>query len=368
MSNFRSEVSVPGLMEWLSEQELLHYEEHAQRWCKEKGVGTMHELAQRCEDFCEDLSMKRLQRKRVRQILASCIFGPQDDPYMLTRCVGQGATALVYECTRGGQVFAAKVVDLTKIQLQPDYEELLNKLMQETHILFNLRHPRIVSLYDVYKTDDRLFLVMEFLEGGDLMDHVLQAGRLSEDDARCVFLQLVDALDYIHREGVVHRDLKLENILVNVKPPTGNFEVKVSDFGHSRILKDGMSTAMTKAGTPQYCAPEVALAPSGKGYGLSVDLWSLGVVLYVMLEGKFPFRGDQMADRILEGDVQFDSQSSTSPAARDLIMRLIQVDRVKRILLSGCFEHAWCRDARGAAVPHPPLGVGRPPGRRVAVT
>jgi len=273
----------------------------------------------------------------------------------------EGATAKVYKCTRGGQVFAVKIVDFTKIQLQPNYEDLLQKLSRETQILSNLQHPRIVSLYDFHRTDDKMYLVMEFVEGGDLMDHVLKKGPLSESEARCVFLQLVDALAYIHREGVVHRDLKLENVLLERTPPTGDFEVKVSDFGHSRILKDNMSTALSRAGTPQYWAPEVALAPSTTGYGLSADLWSLGVILYVMLEGNFPFRGKDMAKRILRGDVQFKAQSRTSPAARDLIMRLIEVDSSKRISLSSCLEHAWC-DSGISTSPHASL-LGRPPGR-----
>jgi len=355
--------------DWLQTEALQGYQEHAWRWCEENGVSSMQELSERWEAFCDALSMKRMQRKRVEKSLPAFAgrpaagvapappphpgdptsFGPPEDPYTVMGLLGEGANARVFECTRGGQRSAVKVISLAKMRAEPNFEELLTKLRRETDILINLQHERIVSLHETHETDDHIFLVMELVQGGNLFEHVRAAGRLSEDDARRVFCQLVDTLTYIHEQRVMHRDLKLENILVCRKPPAGEFEIKVSDFGTSKLIME--STGKTRCGTPQYWAPEVALIPSKQGYDFSVDLWSLGVVLYVMLEGHYPFYGEHMDDQIRRGDVHFGAKSRSSPEAQDLMRGLIQVEHWRRISLRGCLEHAWCRSgaSSGAA-------------------
>merc|ERR1719191_1439783 len=131
---------------------------------------------------------------------------------------------------------------------------------------------------------------MELVGGGELFDHIVGRGRLPEDEARYVFLQIVEGLKYIHSKNIIHRDLKPENILIDQKHSRqGLLEVKLSDFGHSKLINDGYSTALTRVGTPQYWAPEVSdPAKAALGYTQAVDLWSLGVVLYVMLIGSYP--------------------------------------------------------------------------------
>lgn len=373
-----------SLQDWLQMEALLGYHEHAWRWCEENGVSSMDELSQRWEAFCDGLSMKRMQRKRVEKSLPAFAgraagvapapqlhsgdptsFGPPENPYTVTGFLGEGANARVFECMRGRQSFAVKVISLAKMRAEPNFEELLTKLRRETDILMNLQHERIVSLHETHETDDHIFIVMELVQGGDLLQHVRAAGHLSEDDARRVFCQLVDTLTYIHEQRVVHRDLKLENILVCRKPPAGQLEIKVSDFGTSKLIMEG--TGKTRCGTPQYWAPEVALIPSTRGYDFSVDLWSLGVVLYVMLEGHYPFYGEHMDDQIRRGDVHFGAQSRSSPEAQDLMRGLIQVEHWRRISLRGCLEHVWCRSrggggaaaAQGAAAAAPATKGGR---------
>jgi len=279
------------------------------------------------------------------------MFGPQDNPYVLLvdDPLGSGVTATVYRCVRRlnpQEYFAVKVIDLTWLRLSRDPTGALDKLRRETVILFTLKHAHIVSLLDVIETHERLYLVMELVEGGELFDDIYRNGCLSEPQAHYVFLQLVDALKYIHSKGVVHRDLKPENILVDRRESRpGLHEVKISDFGHSKLI-DGVSTAHTRnLGTPQYRAPEVSDAGRcATGYDETVDLWSLGVVLFVMLEGTYPFdRGWQQ-----QAKVQFREHSKTSKEARDLINALIQFEPRNRLPLDKCVKHPWVARHGGA--------------------
>merc|ERR1719199_924523 len=132
-------------------------------------------------------------------------------------------------------------------------------LQREIQILFGLKHPRIVTLFDVIEEADKLCLVMEIVSDGELFDYIVKRGTLSEPGARNVFCQIVDALKYIHSKDIVYRDLKPENILVSGKTDKEtDLQIKLSDFGHSKLVNDGYSTALTRVGTPQYWAPEVS--------------------------------------------------------------------------------------------------------------
>ncbi|CAK0904221.1 unnamed protein product [Prorocentrum cordatum] len=229
--------------------------------------------------------------------------------------------------------------------MRPDLASMLERLRREADILFSLQHPNIVRLFDVVETPDCLYLVMELVEGGDLFEHIARHRRLGEPEARYVFLQLVEAL-HIHSKGVVHRDLKPDNILVDrASSCEGRPHVKVSDFGHSKLIDDGWAVAVTQVGTPQYWAPEVR-DPSRRGHGYDerVDLWSLGVVLYVMLEGTYPFESDAL-DKAKASLIQF--ARGCSRQARELALGLIQVRPEDRLALEACSRHAWVREDSG---------------------
>jgi len=164
---------------------------------------------------------------------------------------------------------------------------------------------------------------------------------LKEQEARFIFMQLVAALEYIHSKGVVHRDLKPENILVDSKSAARPI-VKITDFGQSKFFNN--STPMTQCGTPRYWAPEISDSRLCKeGYGSAVDLWSLGVVLFVMLEGRLPFEGDaaHMADRFNRATVSWPPTSKTSAAARDIVGKLLQSAPSNRLPLADCKKHPW---------------------------
>jgi len=143
---------------------------------------------------------------------------------------------------------------------------------------------------------------MELLQGGELYYPIVQKGRLNEWEAKVVVVQVVDALAYLHEQHVIHRDLKPENILIHSSfdtPQGTHYKVKLVDFGLSKLIRDGLSIARTFVGTPQYWAPEVLVAgENGSEYDYRVDIWSLGILLYVMLAGSYPFDGGQKVFQI----------------------------------------------------------------------
>ncbi|KAF4663521.1 hypothetical protein FOL47_005696 [Perkinsus chesapeaki] len=229
-------------------------------------------------------------------------FGPLGDPkrYRIGREIGAGATARVFKCQRqsDGAIFAVKCLFVQRARLSGDFEGEIQALHKEIGILSRLKHRNIVALYDVVETQAAVFIVMEYIGGGELFDYVVDDSNFSNENViRFVFCQVVDALLYLHVNGVIHRDLKPENILVSsmTKECPQGYEavpgdmpvypvVKLADFGLSKAVQNASSLAMTWVGTPQYWAPEVIKAQEDKvGYDGRADNWSLGVLLYVML-------------------------------------------------------------------------------------
>lgn len=345
---------------WLEELQLGSYAEQARAWCESAGARNLDHLLERWQDFAAELKLKPLEKRRVEKqaaklaaaLTASCrrpgTFGPPEDParYVILEEIGQGATATVHRCQRGDEVFAVKSISLAKLRLQPDFSRRSDKLHMEVSILCLLQHPRIVTLYDVIEEPDKaLHLVMELVEGGDLFARIVRLGSFSEALAAHIFLQVVEGLSFIHSKDIVHRDLKPENILVDEQHSQGGLlEVKLSDFGHSKLINDGYSTAKSTVGTPQYWAPEVSdPSRAALGYDQTADLWSLGVLLYVMLIGAYPFHGG--ADRTEQiRKASFKCRASgrdISEPAKDLIRSLIKSDTTERLSLGKCLKHPW---------------------------
>lgn len=210
-------------------------------------------------------------------------------------------------------------------------------------------HPNIVQLYDVYYNDEYVVLVLELLAGGELFDRIVSNGAYSERDASQHIRKITLALQYMHGNGIVHRDLKPENlVLVN---PTPNSQIKISDFGLSKILNDDQQTMNTVCGTRAYSAPEVNFgggARSGR-YDAKVDTWSLGVILYVILAAFHPF--DEFGDstdaaiwaRICRGEWNFndDAWDSISDDAKDLIAHMLTKNATKRFSTQDILNHRW---------------------------
>lgn len=215
-------------------------------------------------------------------------------------------------------------------------------------ILRKCRHRNVVQLVSLWETSSKIYLVLELVEGGELFDHIVDAGSYSEADASCLTGQIVSAVSYLHSKGVVHRDLKPENLLYAGNKPDGSVgDIKLADFGLSKLFQQDNSL-QTACGTPGYVAPEVL---SGKGYGKEVDLWSVGVIMYILLCGFPPFYDDNTAalfKQIMAGSFSFPSPywDNVSSEAKDLINKLLVVDPKKRLTAKEVLSHPWIMKPR----------------------
>ncbi|XP_017333199.1 calcium/calmodulin-dependent protein kinase type IV [Ictalurus punctatus] len=254
--------------------------------------------------------------------------------YTMGSELGRGATSVVFRCEekQTEKPYAAKVLKKT-----------IDKKIVRTEIgvLLRLSHPNIIRLKEIFETETEISLILELVTGGELFDRIVERGYYSERDAAHVIKQILEAVAYLHENGVVHRDLKPENLLyadLSIDAP-----LKIADFGLSKII-DEQVTMKTVCGTPGYCAPEIL---RGNAYGPEVDMWSVGVILYILLCGFEPFfdpRGDQyMYSRILNCDYEFVSPwwDEVSLNAKDLVSKLIVLDPHKRLSVQQALEHPW---------------------------
>lgn len=217
-----------------------------------------------------------------------------------------------------------------------------------------LIHPHIVQLIEVFLTEDGLHLaiVMEYVEGTTLLDHVNSFGKLDEDEARWYFQQIMIALDYLHRKEIASRDMKLSNILLEDDEARPRPLLKVTGFGHAKHERFHSAPA-SLVGTAEYLSPEVIRSAGKKAYnGRSADVWAVGVMLFRMVVGSYPFertedridpqRMTTMADRICKGD--YIIPSSLDPELAVLLQGMLQPDPKKRIPLSQILQNPWFTD------------------------
>eukprot|EP00158_Paraphelidium_tribonemae_P006026 Partr_v1_DN27636_c0_g1_i1_m65045 putative carbon catabolite derepressing protein kinase len=211
--------------------------------------------------------------------------------------------------------------------------EMVSRIKREIQYLKVLRHPHIIKLYEVLTTPTEIIMVMEYA-GSELFNLIVENGKMTERDARRLFQQIISAVDFCHRHNIVHRDLKPENVLLD-----GDRNVKLADFGLSNLMTDG-DFLKTSCGSPNYAAPEVI---SGKLYaGPEVDVWSCGVILFVMLCGRLPFDEDYIPalfKKINEG--LFTIPSHVSAEARDLISSMLIVDPICRATIADIQRNPW---------------------------
>jgi len=274
-----------------------------------------------------------------------------EEHYKIGKELGSGAFAVVRLATHNEteKQYAMKIVDKQKMSLVQTDRNVKDVLMTEVEVLKKLNHPNILKLFQVFDTKSTLFMVLELVNGGDLYDSLKAAGRLAEDVAKPIFAQLLAAIHYMHKKNVSHRDLKPENVLVQ-KEPNGSIQVKLSDFGLSRATKTDQTLMQTMAGTLDYCAPEIIQHyHTGMGYGREVDMWSLGVILYIMLSGIAPFGQGQQAKQLLtdiiQGNFSFPERrfSDVSDTAKDLINHLLVPDPKLRWTAEQALKHEWLK-------------------------
>jgi serine/threonine protein kinase len=260
--------------------------------------------------------------------------GDTIDIYTVVRVVGSGASGVVVlALTPGGAEVAIKILSLRDMYRR----RFSSSVKREINIMKSLDHPNIVKLHKVLKGGSRLYLVCEYVAGGDLFDRISSAGRLDEATARKYFNQIADALAFCHAVGISHRDVKPENCMV-----TAGDDIKITDFGLSNMNSERYGDVFVSVcGTPNYCAPEVLSRV--KYHGPMVDVWSLGVLLYVMLVGCLPFDDALLVDlieHINEGTYSI-PRDVLSADAIDLIGKILVVDPERRITLAEVRMHPW---------------------------
>lgn len=264
--------------------------------------------------------------------------------------LGKGYFSEVWEGTQvsTGVRRAIKAVDKSRFCSFQARNGSALSLSDEAEVLMGLSHPGIVTVYEWFETPTHLFLVMEVLEGGDLLDFVIRRGSLPEPEARRLFRELCGAIAFLHSEDVVHRDIKPENILLT--DTVNETHVKLADFG---LAKNNVHSrdCQTFCGTPNYFAPEIIgtfrerMGGQPAGYGKPVDLWGLGVVLYIMLSGVPPFEEDEgsLYEQILQGRFEFDvpAWNVVTPEAKCMVKQLMTVDPNERLTIEQALTHPW---------------------------
>jgi serine/threonine protein kinase len=217
-------------------------------------------------------------------------------------------------------------------------ESQRKKVMHEVLLLRRVKHLNIVRLFEYFETEKHILIVIELCKGGDLLNYVRRRRRLKEDVAKCLFKQLIESLAYCHSKSILHRDIKLDNILLDA-----NGLVKICDFGVGKIVRRGEKMT-EQCGTPAYIAPEI-LRDEGY-YGFAVDIWSSGVVLYAMLYGTVPFKANQMSElQKIIINAEYSLKEDISAEARDMIKGLLEKDPEKRMTIPMILNHPWLRDA-----------------------
>lgn len=286
------------------------------------------------------------------------------EKYKKRNTVGFGLCGAVHvvEDRRTGQRFACKSV-LKK------YVKLIHDLRSEIKMLQTLDHPNIIKMYEAWESKKHVYLILELAEGGDLFDNLMRNESYSEKDAALIFRQMLSAIQYCHENGVTHRDIKLENFLFCKTPSdhdedndsissseddedggnTSEGTLKLIDFGLSkRFIGSGIARMRSTVGTSYYVAPEVL---KKKQYGNECDMWSLGVVLFMLLSGKSPWLADTepaILSAVVNGKYVFVESDwvGISDSARDLVKKLLCIDPNTRLTATQALAHPWMKEKK----------------------
>ncbi|XP_078176964.1 CBL-interacting protein kinase 24-like isoform X1 [Carex rostrata] len=256
--------------------------------------------------------------------------------YEMGRTIGEGTFAKVKFAVDTDTDNAVAIKVLAKSTILK--HKMVHQIKREISIMKIVRHPYIVRLYEVLASQTKIYIILELVTGGELFDRIVHRGKLPEHEARRYFQQLIDAIDYCHSKGVFHRDLKPENLLLD---SSGN--VKVSDFGLSALPQQGVDLLHTTCGTPNYVAPEVL---SKDGYeGSAADVWSCGVILFVLMAGYLPFDETDLPALYKKiKAAEFSFPPWFSPGAKLLIKQILDPNPSTRIRIEGIRNDAWFKN------------------------
>jgi len=269
--------------------------------------------------------------------------------YLYGRLIGQGAFGKV---NIGLNILAGRVVAIKSFNKKELSEngENMKKILYETDLMKKLNHPNITKILEVFEDDDYILISMEYINGGNLFSFVKKRRKLSEKTAKYLFKQIILGIQHIHSHKIVHRDIKLENILIDL-----NNNIKICDFGIGKILTYKKQLLYDKCGTPMYMAPEILLSSKNHGYeGYPVDIWSAGISLYIMLSGTLPFNlknnENSSMDESSENNIELQYSiinndpkyiEKISDEARDLLKGLLNKNPNKRLTIEQILNHPW---------------------------
>ncbi|KAG8979655.1 hypothetical protein FRB90_008028, partial [Tulasnella sp. 427] len=269
---------------------------------------------------------------------------PSLGPWVMGDTIGKGSSGRVRLARHKhtGKLAAVKIIPknimfssrMSISNASAKHEKLMLGIRREIVIMKLIDHPNIMSLYDVFEADNELYLLLEYIEGGELFDFLVSKGRLAPPEALKYFREIIYGVDYCHRFNIAHRDLKPENLLLD-----SHKNIKIADFGMAAMeIANGMLE--TSCGSPHYASPEIV---AGKAYhGSASDIWSCGVVLFALLVGRLPFDDPNM--RVLLQKVRagrFEIPSYVPSEAKDLIRRMLVVDPEYRIAMPDIIKHPF---------------------------
>ena len=262
--------------------------------------------------------------------------GKLRDHYRIGKMLGSGAFGEVRVCVQreSGAQRAVKV--LRKSHMDEDEKKML---FNEINNLKDLDHPNILKMYEFFEDEKRYYIVTDICKGGELFDEIVSRGKFTENDAALLMKQVLSCINYCHKNKIVHRDLKPENILLEQNKAFD--QIKIIDFGTSLVF-DENSTLNEKLGTPYYIAPEVL----AKAYGPKCDIWSCGVITYIVLSGIPPFNGSsdqEIMKKVKIGKFSFSDPvwNSISDKAKDFITTLLTKDPKQRPTAEEALQHPW---------------------------
>ena len=299
---------------------------------KHKKRSTLKELS-RLANMSKDIKIKNL---------VTLINSKPEDNYKIICKLGKGSFGSVFKVKHKitGEIRAMKIIKNTSVDDKVGVDNV--KFLKEIQVLKELDHPNIIKIFEYYLDNKNHYIIQELLTGGELYETIVKSHKFNEKKAAFIMKQILSALNYLHSKGIVHRDIKPENILVqNIdkkKNKNDEIYIKLIDFGASNFFKENEILKL-KVGSPYYIAPEVL----NKNYNEKCDIWSAGVVLYVMLTGKFPFVGQtsqKLFESIKTGKYAKEGKEweAISIEAKELIGKMLELDKDKRISASECLK------------------------------
>ncbi|RDD43738.1 Serine/threonine-protein kinase 33 [Trichoplax sp. H2] len=275
-----------------------------------------------------------------------------DKIYHRVKTLGKGGFGVVYKAVhrQSGRHWAIKIIHKEKAG-----SSAIRNLEREVNIMKMVQHEHIVKLHEVYETSKQMYLVMELCDGGEILIDLKNRGSYTENQTRTIMKRLASAVAYLDDHNIVHRDLKLANILLKKSGDERSLNIKVSDFGLACIVLDQSGYAMmqTTCGTPLYMAPEVI---NDLGYTRKCDVWSIGVIMYMLLCGEGPFIADdedKLFELIKKGEITFNQPiwKTVSDSAKELLQRILCVNTAKRYTAKEILNHSWITGSEGSDGP-----------------